>query len=163
MQPYWVFDEPIAPKQWRYLQNLLIEVMKADKSNKNPSRVFRLAGGWHVKPDREPQKTEIVGESGIRYNFMDLQLRLVDLLVADTSRTLHQKLLPPCSPNFCHEPPALRRKWRNPLSTILRVRPPGTKTSLSLCRSPSQYLVLWANQKCFSMVWRASAILQWQP
>jgi len=87
MQPYWVFDEPIAPKQWRYLQNLLIEVMKADKSNKNPSRVFRLAGGWHVKPDREPQKTEIVGESGIRYNFMDLQLRLVDLLVADTSRT----------------------------------------------------------------------------
>ncbi|HAT15445.1 MAG TPA: DNA primase, partial [Microcoleaceae bacterium UBA11344] len=44
MQPYWVFDEPIAPKQWRYLQNLLIEVMKADKSNKNPSRVFRLAG-----------------------------------------------------------------------------------------------------------------------
>lgn len=93
MQPYWVFDEPIAPKQWRELQALLIEVMKADKSNKNPSRVFRLAGGWHVKPDREPQKTEIVGESGIRYKFMDLQLRLVDLLVADKSRTIVENQL----------------------------------------------------------------------
>ncbi|MGB8688928.1 MAG: hypothetical protein WCD53_16540, partial [Microcoleus sp.] len=93
MQPYWVFDEPIAPKQWRELQALLIEVMGADKSNKNPSRVFRLAGGWHVKPDREPAKTEIVGESGIRYNFMDLQLRLVDLLVADTSRTIVENQL----------------------------------------------------------------------
>ncbi|MGB7709286.1 MAG: VapE domain-containing protein [Microcoleus sp.] len=91
MQPYWVFDEPIAPKQWRELQALLIEVMKADKSNKNPSRVFRLAGGWHVKPDREPQKTEIVGESGIRYKFMDLQLRLVDLLVK--SRTIVENQL----------------------------------------------------------------------
>lgn len=98
MQPYWVFDEPITPKQWRELQNLLIEVMKADKSNKNPSRVFRLAGGWHVKPDREPTKTEIVGESGIRYNFMDLQLRLVDLLVKDTGRTKNQLqfLMHPC-------------------------------------------------------------------
>lgn len=87
MQPYWVFDEPIAIEQWRELQQLLIEVMKADRSNKNPSRVFRLAGGWHVKPDREPAKTEIVGDSGIRYNFMDLQIRLVELAVAtQTSR-----------------------------------------------------------------------------
>lgn len=76
MQPYWVFDEPIAPEQWRELQTLLIEVMGADRSNKNPSRVFRLAGGWHVKPDRPPVKTEIVGESGIRYSYSDLRDRL---------------------------------------------------------------------------------------
>ena len=80
MQPYWVFDEPIAPEQWRELQELLITVMGADKSNKNPSRVFRLAGGWHVKPDRKPQKTEIVGDSGIRYSYSDLCDRLLDLL-----------------------------------------------------------------------------------
>jgi predicted P-loop ATPase len=81
MQPYWVFDEPIAPEQWRELQTLLITVMGADKSNKNPSRVFRLAGGWHVKPDREPVKTEIVGESGIRYSYVDLRDRLKTLLL----------------------------------------------------------------------------------
>ncbi|MEG3843851.1 virulence-associated E family protein [Microcoleus sp. herbarium14] len=80
MQPYWVFDEPIAVEQWRELQNLLIEVMKADKSNKNPSRVFRLAGGWHVKPDREPAKTEIVGECEIKYSYSDLRDRLINLL-----------------------------------------------------------------------------------
>ena len=93
MQPYWIFDEPIAPEQWRELQTLLIEVMKADRSNKNPSRVFRLAGGWHVKPDREPVKTEIVSDSGIRYSYKDLQSRLVNLLVADTSRTIVENQL----------------------------------------------------------------------
>ncbi|MEG4458702.1 hypothetical protein [Microcoleus sp. N9_A1] len=63
MQPYWLFEEPIAPEQWRELQVLLIQVMEADESNKNPSRVFRLAGAWHVKPDREPVKTEILHHS----------------------------------------------------------------------------------------------------
>jgi hypothetical protein len=71
MQPYWVFDEPIAVEQWRELQVLPIEVMETDKSNKNPSRVFRLAGAWHVKPDRQPVKSEIVGESGIRYSYSE--------------------------------------------------------------------------------------------
>jgi hypothetical protein len=53
--------------------------MKADESNKNPSRVFRLAGAWHVKPERQPIKTEIVGESGIRYSYNDLRDRLLAL------------------------------------------------------------------------------------
>src|SRR6476661_4140043 len=99
MQPYWVFDEPIAVEEWRELQVLLIEVMEADKSNKNPSRVFRLAGAWHVKPDREPRKTEIVGDSGIRYSCSDLRDRLLILyqeLLARKQRELeeqHQALL----------------------------------------------------------------------
>jgi len=84
MQPYWVFDEPIAPEQWRELQELLISVMSADKSNKNPSRVFRLAGGWHIKPDRKPAKTEIVSDCEIRYSYHDLHDRLL---------LLHQKVL----------------------------------------------------------------------
>jgi hypothetical protein len=79
MQPYWLFNEPIAPEQWRELQVLPIEVMEADESNKNPSRVFRLAGAWHVKPERQPLKTEIVGESGIRYSYNDLRDRLLAL------------------------------------------------------------------------------------
>lgn len=73
MQPYWLFDEQIDPEQWRELQVMLIEIMDADQSNKNPSRVFRLAGAWHVKPDREPIKSEIVAESGIRYSYSDLR------------------------------------------------------------------------------------------
>jgi len=79
MQPYWVFDEPIALEQWRELQTLLITIMNADESNKNPSRVFRLAGGWHIKPDREPVKSEILQDSGIRYTYEDLCDRLLAL------------------------------------------------------------------------------------
>ena len=79
MQPYWLFEEPIEPEQWRELQVLLIDIMEADESNKNPSRVFRLAGGWHVKPGREPVKSEIVSESGIRYNYNDLREHLIRL------------------------------------------------------------------------------------
>jgi AAA domain len=79
MQPYWVFDGPVSVEQWRELQELLIEVMGADKSNKNPSRVFRLAGGWHVKPGREPVKSEIVRDSGIRYSCGELRDRLLSL------------------------------------------------------------------------------------
>jgi hypothetical protein len=79
-QPYWVFDTPITVEQWRELQRLLIEVMGADPSNKNPSRVFRLAGGWHVKPGREPRRTEIVQESGVKYSYEQLRERLQALV-----------------------------------------------------------------------------------
>lgn len=78
-QPYWIFDTPISVEQWRNLQLLLIEVMGADPANKNPSRVFRLAGGWHVKPGREPQRAEIVQESGIKYSYEQLRDRLLEL------------------------------------------------------------------------------------
>ncbi len=99
MQPYWVFDEPIAPEQWRELQTLLIAVMGADKSNKNPSRVFRLAGGWHVKPDRAPAKTEIVGESGIRYKYGDLRDRLLNLMPIPSPIPNAQYQIPSPMPN----------------------------------------------------------------
>lgn len=79
MQPYWVFSEPVEVEQWRELQELLIAVMGADPSNKNPSRVFRLAGGWHVKPGRKPVKSEIVRDSGIRYSCGELCDRLLAL------------------------------------------------------------------------------------
>jgi hypothetical protein len=78
-QPYWVFDTPINVEQWRELQRLLIEIMGADPSNKNPSRVFRLAGGWHVKPGREPRRTEMVQESGQKYSYEQLRERLQSL------------------------------------------------------------------------------------
>jgi len=78
-QPYWVFDEPITVEQWRELQLLLIDVMGADPSNKNPSRVFRLAGGWHIKPGREPVRSEIVQESGEKYSYSEVRRELIRL------------------------------------------------------------------------------------
>lgn len=78
-QPYWVFDELLGVEQWRELQCLLIEVMGADPSNKNPSRVFRLAGGWHVKPGREPVRTVLVQDSGKKYSYEEVRRELIRL------------------------------------------------------------------------------------
>ncbi len=78
-QPYWVLSSPITVEQWKELQKLLISVMGADPANKNPSRVFRLAGGWHVKPEREPKRTEIVQKSGQKYSYQELKERLTAL------------------------------------------------------------------------------------
>jgi hypothetical protein len=97
-QPYWVFDTPINVEQWRELQRLLIEVMGADPSNKNPSRVFRLAGGWHVKPGREPRRTEIVQESGIKYSYEQLRERLQALAKPAPLSTTRSQL-----PAFNHQ------------------------------------------------------------
>ena len=45
---YWVFEQPIAIEQWCELQRDLLEYSDADRSIKNPARVMRLAGAWHV-------------------------------------------------------------------------------------------------------------------
>lgn len=78
-QPYWGFDQPINVEQWRELQCLLIEVMSADPSNKNPSRVFRLAGGWHIKPGRDRVQTQIVQDSGKKYSYEQVRDELLNL------------------------------------------------------------------------------------
>jgi hypothetical protein len=91
-QPYWVFDTPINVKQWRELQRLLIQVMKADPQNKNPSRMLRLAGGWHVKPGREPRRTEIIQESGQKYSYQALKDRLENFDLKDKLANLTKNL-----------------------------------------------------------------------
>ncbi|PSB27929.1 AAA family ATPase, partial [Chlorogloea sp. CCALA 695] len=96
-QPYWVLDKPLEDlEQWRTLQQLLIKVMKADPANKNPSRVFRLAGGWHVKPGREPKRTQIVQESGQKYSYQELKDKLTALAVPESESAM--PLLENCKP-----------------------------------------------------------------
>ena len=91
-QPYWVFDQPITVEQWRELQLLLIEVMGADPANQNPSRVFRLAGGWHIKPGREPVRTEIVQDSGVKYSYETIQAELLRLKTQQPQQTLDSEI-----------------------------------------------------------------------
>ena len=45
---YWVFNEPIDSSCWRELQSDLLEFADGDRSLKNPSRVMRLAGCYHL-------------------------------------------------------------------------------------------------------------------
>lgn len=69
---YWTLEDcPI--EQWRQLQTDLLNHVDADRSLKNPSRVMRLAGCWHVKAGEEPVLCEIVSEAGECYSYADLR------------------------------------------------------------------------------------------
>lgn len=134
-QPYWVFNTPITVDAWRELQRLLIEVMGADPSNKNPSRVFRLAGGWHVKPGREPRRTEIVQESGQKYSYQQLKERLTALakppIVHKQNNIAPPPLLEPSLPYLRYEDISLPVPQSVPIEVCL------SKESRSLLESGS--------------------------
>ena len=51
---YWVLDQPIPAEEWRILQTSLVNALDADRSIKNPSRVLRVAGAWHVAAGQDP-------------------------------------------------------------------------------------------------------------
>jgi len=70
---YWVFDEPISVDQWRELQTDLLEFTDGDRKLKNPSRVMRLAGAYHIKPGREPFQSTVISNSGKQYSFAELR------------------------------------------------------------------------------------------
>lgn len=61
---YWLLESPISADEWRTVQTNLLEYAQADRSLKNPSRVMRLAGSWHVKADEEPTLCRVVSASG---------------------------------------------------------------------------------------------------
>ena len=65
---YWVLDEAIDPVNWKVLQSDLLEYADADRALKNPSRVMRLAGGWHISPSKAFPST-IIAASGNLYSF----------------------------------------------------------------------------------------------
>lgn len=69
---YWVLTEPIDPTRWRSLQSDLLEFASGDRSLKNPSRVMRLAGCYHLS-SKGVNPSLIVSESGTRYSFEDLR------------------------------------------------------------------------------------------
>lgn len=66
---YWVFTTPIEVALWRILQTDLLEFADADRSLKNPSRVMRLAGGWHSSG----QQSRILLNTGNTYSYEALR------------------------------------------------------------------------------------------
>ncbi|NEP56852.1 MAG: DUF3987 domain-containing protein [Symploca sp. SIO2G7] len=69
---YWVFDKPLVVEKWCPLQTDLLEMADADRSIKNPSRVMRLAGAWHLSAKGATQ-SKIVSCSGKRYSYGELR------------------------------------------------------------------------------------------
>ena len=75
---YWRFTSPIDPETWRDLQTRLLEYADADRTLKNPSRVMRLPGAWHLGPDGTPNgQTVILGQpSGRSFTVEDFEALL---------------------------------------------------------------------------------------
>ena len=66
---YWLFESPISVEVWRELQMRLLEYADADRTLKNPSRVMRLPGAWHLGPDGTPNgQSTIIHLSEQRYS-----------------------------------------------------------------------------------------------
>ncbi len=70
---YWVFDSPIPVEDWRQLQTALLTYTESDQSLKNPSRVMRLAGAYHIKPGSDPIQCQIIHQSSNRYSYEELR------------------------------------------------------------------------------------------
>ncbi len=74
---YWVFSEAIAIEKWCQLQKDLLQYTDADRSIKNPARVMRLAGGWHISHDEEGNpiynQTKIISASAQTYSYEELR------------------------------------------------------------------------------------------
>ncbi len=74
---YWVLTEAIAIEKWCQLQRDLLEYGDGDRSIKNPARVMRLAGAWHISHDEKGHpvynQSRIITDSGFVYSFEELR------------------------------------------------------------------------------------------
>ncbi|WP_048751573.1 DUF3987 domain-containing protein, partial [Crocosphaera watsonii] len=74
---YWVFSEAIEIEKWCKLQRDLLEYTDGDRSIKNPARVMRLAGGWHISHDEDGNpiycQTKIIRASALTYTYEELR------------------------------------------------------------------------------------------
>ena len=84
---YWVFAEPISVDDWKSLQTRLLDHADADRSLKNPSRVMRLPGTFHIDGDGNPGGlTTIIHTSDSYYTVRDIEKAL-------PSRKIHEKMI----------------------------------------------------------------------
>ena len=84
---YWVFAEPISVDDWKSLQTRLLDHADADRSLKNPSRVMRLPGTFHIDADGNPgDRTTIIHTTDNYYTVRDIEKGL-------PSRKIHEKMI----------------------------------------------------------------------
>ncbi len=70
---YWTLEEPCSVDDWRQLQSDFLEFVDGDRTLKNPSRVMRLAGSWHIKAGEAPIKCDVISHAGSRYSYEGLR------------------------------------------------------------------------------------------
>ena len=71
---YWILNKSIDPKTWKPIQERLLDHADADRALKNPSRVMRLPGTYHMRDDgSHGSMTTIIHNSEKKYNLKDIE------------------------------------------------------------------------------------------
>ena len=71
---YWVLKKVIDPKTWKPIQERLLDHADADRALKNPSRVMRLAGTYHMKDNgKRGGMTKIIHISDKKYTVKEIE------------------------------------------------------------------------------------------
>ena len=71
---YWVLKKTIDPKTWKPIQERLLDYADADRALKNPSRVMRLPGTFHMGDDgTKREMTTIISSCDKKYTVKDIE------------------------------------------------------------------------------------------
>ena len=74
---YWILKKGIDSQTWRETQERLLDHADADRALKNPSRVMRLPGTYHMNDDGKPSDmTTIITHCDNKYSIKELQSKL---------------------------------------------------------------------------------------
>ncbi len=76
---YWILKKTIDPKTWKPIQERLLDYADADRALKNPSRVMRLPGTYHMGDDgTKREMTRIISSCEKKYTVKDIEDCLPD-------------------------------------------------------------------------------------
>ncbi len=92
---YWVIEGGCDVGEWKPLQADLLAYTNADPAIKNPSRVMRLAGAYHIKPGCEAQRCDIIHNSGKKYSYSELRASVPAPVPSTPPPTLPLSSVPP--------------------------------------------------------------------
>ena len=71
---YWVLKKTIDPKTWKPIQERLLDYADADRALKNPSRVMRLPGTYHMGDDgTKREMTRIISSCDKKYTVTEIE------------------------------------------------------------------------------------------
>ena len=70
---YWVLKKPVSQLIWSPIQKRLIDYTNSDKQIKNPSRVMRLAGFYHVKDGKPTEQSKLINITQKEYSVKDIE------------------------------------------------------------------------------------------
>ena len=88
---YWILKKTIDPKTWKPIQERLLDYADADRALKNPSRVMRLPGTYHMGHDgTQREMTTIINSCDKKYTIKDIEDCLPNKTQAETIKKSKQ-------------------------------------------------------------------------